>query len=269
MDPSMPKIVINAPVDNINSTPTNDTLRTNGTTINPHRHVPQRSRPGTLPAIDDNDSTEPRKLLRKYSIAATANKTYGFWSLALLRHILPRQRIINKLRQYSGNICGYIDHIRPAEDSKAGDETYLRVFALLLLQEKESEIKNFVRAHVCDEILPLRRFDDDEELDFKDPKDHHRPLKCFSGWKTSEKEWFLSNQWRVLIPFFKLDHEGRAENYDFEDETILPWLPWHKGNSTITSSQPSKGEGGYAEVFRTRIDPSSHDFQEVLQSVSL
>jgi serine/threonine protein kinase len=94
-------------------------------------------------------------------------------------------------------------------------------------------------------------------------------LKCFSKWKTAEKEWLSFHQWRVIVPYFKLDSDGRAENYNFPDQTILPWLPWEEGDSVDTNSEPAKDEGGYAEVAKIRIDPSSHGFQKVLQSVSL
>jgi hypothetical protein len=266
MNLSKPQIVIGAALEDMSTTTQNDISRLNGTSTN----APIFHRPGTLPTIDINDPTEPRKLLRKFSVAETEDNTYGFWSLALLRHILPRQRIINKLRQCSGNICHFIDYIRPPEESisQSRSETYLRVFVLLLLQERESEIGNFVRAGVCDELLPLRRCEGTEELELRAPKAPHNPLTCFSGWKTSDKEWLLSHQWRVLIPFFKLDGKGRAENYEFEDETILPWLPWYDENCTITASQPSTEKGGYAEVRRIRMDPSSHGFQQVLKSVS-
>jgi hypothetical protein len=263
MDASNPQIVINAPMDDIVTTQ-NDISRLSGTSIDEQRQRDVMNKPWTLPDIDPNDPMEPRKLLRKH------NK-YGFWSLALLRHILPRQRIVNKLSQLGDNMDRLIDYILPAENyaPQGNKETYLRVFVLLLLEEKESDIGEFVRAGVCDEMLPLRRYESTEELELIDPKSPHNPLTCFRNWKDTDKEWFLDHQWGVLVPFFKLDHQGRAENYNFEDETILPWLPWHDGNYTMTASQPSKGEGGYAEVTRKRIDPSSHGFQEVLRSVGL
>jgi hypothetical protein len=241
-----------------------------GTYKNASRHAPLVVRSETLPTIDPNDPTEPRKLLRTFSIAKTEHNEFGFWSLALLRCVLSRERIMHKLRQYGNDVCTHIDSIRPEEDSiqHSGAKTYLRVFALLLLLERESEIGNFIRDRVCDESLPLRYCQGADDLEFSHNTHPLEPLTCFGNWRTSEKEWFASHQWRVIVPYFKLDHEGRAENYKFDDKTILPWLPWNEGDSATTSSQPSKGEGGYADVFKIRIDPSSHGFHEVLKSVS-
>jgi hypothetical protein len=168
------------------------------------------------------------------------------------------------------NPDNYLGHILPEESyvlhSKA--QTYLKTFTLLVLFERVDEIQNFIDEGVSDQSLPVRRHQATTpgrvNLCHKDRPDQH--LECFRKWKTHEREDFLARQWRLLVPYFDLEDDKRARNYDLEKESILPWCK--REDRSQSSSQPSGWNGGYAFVSRVKIDPHSHGFHGILKAVS-
>jgi len=223
--------------------------------------------------IDDKDETPLAELLRKYAEKNAESHKWSFWSLKLLRHILSRERILAELKTHDGlnNPETLLNYILPAESRHSGSipQTYLKTFTLLILFERVDEIGNFIEEGVSDQSLPVQRHQEASpgkvNLCHKDRP--NQPLTCFCKWKTHEKEDFLkTHQWRVLVPYFDLDDGNRAGEYLLDDQTILPWCK--RTDRSHSSSQPSGWSGGYAFVSRVKIDPHSHGFHDVLQTVS-
>lgn len=177
---------------------------------------------------------------------------------------MSRGRVLRDLKNYPNiDTETYIEYIRPAEDPspKSGTQTYLKIFALLVLLSKGQEIENFVNEKVSDQCLPLCQVQGAYigvvELSRKDSLRQY--LECFSHWNDHEKEKFQSDQWDLLVPYFDLDAHSIAKHYPLEDSTILPWLK--------KNEHSSQNEGGFAYVDCVEIDPLSHGFHEVLKTV--
>lgn len=234
-----------------------------------------------LPSINENDDTPLGKLLRTHETKHAGSGNSNFWSLKLLRHILSRHRVQRQLESYQGNAIAYLDHIWPKVDppTNSNTRTYIKIFALLILIERGDEIGNFVEDSVSDESLPLGYRRQDTVLYRKDSP--NVILTCFNNWLPFIKDFFATTQWKVVIPYFTLGPDNNVNHYDLEDNTILPWIKQKDPSPPSSSSQLSSskrasskptqnwgGEGGYASVSGVQIDPLSHDFQPVLQSVS-
>jgi hypothetical protein len=235
----------------------------------------------TLPFIDENDVTPLGRLLRIHETKHADSSNSNFWSLKLLRHILSRHRVQRELKSYQGNAITYLDQIRPEADpsTNSNTRTYIKIFALLILIDRGDEIGNFVEASVSDEDLPLGYRRHDTVLYRKDSP--NVILACFNKWKSFIKDYFNTTQWKVVTPYLALGPENEVNHYDLEDNTILPWIeqkdPSPPGSPSKLSSSnraylnPTRNqgrEGGYASVSCVQIDPFSHGFQSVLQSVS-
>ena len=226
-----------------------------------------------LDTIDDNDKTPLDELLRKFKIEDADECNPGFWSLQLLRRILSRDRILDELRNYTDleNAETYVDYIRPENDllPESKTQTYLKIFALLVLSERGMEIENFVKEGLSDQNLPVCRHQGSPKEKFnlcRKDTPNLRPLKCFEKWKPHGREWFETTQWQLLVPYFDLSPGYRAKHYPLDDKAILPWRK--RDARSLLSSQSSQNEGGYASVSCVRIDPSSHGFSDVLKDVS-
>jgi len=128
----------------------------------------------------------------------------------------------------------------------------------------EDEIMSFIDSDVSDNDLPLHMEDIDGEWPFLKNEDEDKMQSLLSfvtrRWRGIEKEFFLHYQWRFTVPFFEID-----QHYDFAPEVILPFLQLPqdvRDNGYIA-------EGGFATVESVRIDAASHNFQGVLDRVSL
>ncbi|KAF4439055.1 GTP-binding [Fusarium acutatum] len=136
------------------------------------------------------------KLLRDYGVESVNGR---FWSDKLLRHILSRERIRAELKRpehgfEDPNVDKYVDKIHPPEVESSADRTppgaFLKVFALLVLQERCGDIRHFVNAGFNNQQLPIR-IENNTVYPLAGPD---LPIACFKGWKTSEKEYFESYQ---------------------------------------------------------------------------
>jgi hypothetical protein len=166
-------------------------------------------------------------------------------------------------------ICSNEPEMEPSQPQKR--QTYLRVFALLLLVGREGEIVQFIKDGVCDEILPVVSNQDAQYNLFLSGRGE--PLECFKKWKTHEREYFDQWQYRVSVPFFAPwcgpePNEITVPHYTFGDRTILPWCARDtKSSSSLHSGPLIERNGGYGTVHRVRIDPRCHGFQGILEKV--
>ncbi|KAK6705351.1 hypothetical protein SNK05_009247 [Fusarium graminearum] len=83
-----------------------------------------------------------------------------FWTHALLRHILSRDRIKDELMQpkygfTKDQVNEYVSKIHPHLANASSKTIYIRIFALLALIEKIQDIARFIREEACDDILPI------------------------------------------------------------------------------------------------------------------
>jgi len=92
------------------------------------------------------------------------------------------------------------------------------------------------------------------------------PIQCFSicGWQDHELEFFFEIQWRLTVPYFRgPDVDGTVCHYKLTSQTILPWCP--TGDKDVIKV----AVGGFGDIERVRIDPSSHGFAKLLTNVRI
>jgi len=204
----------------------------------------------------------------------------NFFSAKDISKILSRENIERELErlQLSKEISVDVilsnkPEMEPSQPQKG--QTYLRVFALLLLLEREDEITQFVKDGVCDGILPVvpRQATQHTQHDLCLRSAPNKPLGCFKKWKIHEREYFNNWQYRVSVPFFAPQHgpgsnEMTAPHYTFDNRIVLPWCARDtKAPSSPHSKPSSERNGGYGTVHRVRMHPRCHGFQEILEKV--
>jgi hypothetical protein len=201
----------------------------------------------------------------------------SFFSAKDISEILSREKIKRELERHQLSKEISVDVIRsnevemePPQPQKG--QTYLRVFALLLLLGREDEINQFVKDGVCDGILPVVPGQATEhDLCLKSAPD--KPLRCFKKWRTHEREYFDNWQYRVSVPFFAPQrgpgpNEMTAPHYTFSNQTVLPWCTRDTKAPSSPHSKPlSERQGGYGTVHRVKMNPRCHGFQEILEKV--
>jgi serine/threonine protein kinase len=155
------------------------------------------------------------------------------------------------------------------------EETYIFVFAILLLLGRVDQLPKVVR-HLrgvagniedgfCDADLPLI---------FSKPKEQvlgPRRLRCLEGkeWSVPLRDGFKQSQRKFMVPFFAF-----GKHQDLKDDAVLPWLTLNQPTieAASTSSSASSGSsiawGGFAVVSKVRLHPLSHDFATKLDHVS-
>ncbi|VTT71027.1 unnamed protein product [Fusarium fujikuroi] len=210
------------------------------------------------------------KLLRDYGVEGVNGR---FWTDKLLRHILSRARIKAELKRREHGfddpeVDKYVDKIHPPEAEVSADCTppgaFLKVFALLVLQERCHDIRHFVNAGFNDQKLPIR-IENNTVYPLTGP---NKPIACFEGWKSSEKEYFESYQWRVDTPYFSSTADEPLKVHYLHKDTCKPWR-----RSRETPSDPhddvSDNMGTFGIVTRVDIHPTSHSYQQLLASFAI
>lgn len=165
------------------------------------------------------------KLLRDHGVEGVNGR---FWTDKLLRPILSRARIKAELKRPEHGfddpeVDKYADKIHPPEAEVSADYTppgaFLKVFALLVLQERCHDIRHFVNAGFNDQKLPIR-IKNNTVYPLTGP---NTPIACFKGWKSSEKEYFESYQWRVDTPYFSSTADEPLKVHYLHKDTCKPW----------------------------------------------
>ncbi|CAM1510687.1 Fc.00g010220.m01.CDS01 [Cosmosporella sp. VM-42] len=223
---------------------------------------------GRLPDIEDDPRTSLGELLRTYDIDAVDNQR--FWTAKLLQHILTRPRVQAELRRpdYKFNrsdVERYVELISP-ETGRSNSDTYLKVFAILVLVAKVGSFGHFVKEEVCDSKLPLVFNRDSKRLSQLYLRGTPLPLQCCRNWTTNDRESFERVQWEVIVPFFDMTEDKACKEFDLPEKTILPWRKQKNSEAQFGTSEIL---GGFGEVNRVVIHPTGHDFHRVLDEINL
>lgn len=145
-----------------------------------------------------------------------------------------------------------------------GDLTKLttrkKIFATLVLMERNETIEDFIQENLYDAHLPfqLRRIANREMywVSTRQGQPEETLIRLFSTWKIHEREYFERYQWQFLSPFFELisQQKPRPLHYVLEDSRILPFVEDDKG---MGSGLPISG--GYSEVWHVKIRAAHHN----------
>lgn len=192
----------------------------------------------------------------------------SFWGFKLLQEVLTRDTVIHELASEGrggfdpkdaakwGNLV--VPHHGSHAELQPKPPSFLRIFALLVLINRTCDIEKI-----------LSNLDFYQELSdgaIQLPKDYlldNIAKRC---------EWSSLNcdcarqHWRGLLAHnFDMDMDGRHgdQELDLDPRTLLPWV---KDATRNTDSSWVKA-GGFGTVSKHRIDPHSHNFEQLLNLV--
>jgi hypothetical protein len=143
-----------------------------------------------------------------------------------------------------------------------GTRSFKKIFALLTLVDKQSDIKLFVEQDVADNDLPLIKVPLEDSNLFKlsrrhSPCEASELLTCFDGWSPASVRIFEDWQWTTLAPTFECGERKNIKHVELLDKTPLPFtsdIQYGVDAGTI--------HGGQSTVFKVNIHPAHHGFRE-------
>ncbi|KAL6704962.1 hypothetical protein ACN47E_007507 [Coniothyrium glycines] len=137
--------------------------------------------------------------------------------------------------------------------------SYRKIFALLVLVEAVSSVKDFLNdvTGISDQDLPLT-LDRTTKTMFCRRRESSQSLQCFEHqvWSPTKLENFQEFQWQLLIPYFAPMKDGMVKNYILQDEHVLPFLPLQSKASAVEK------QGGHGKVLMVQIHPDHHSFPD-------
>ncbi|KAF5633437.1 serine threonine kinase [Fusarium sp. NRRL 52700] len=166
------------------------------------------------------DSTDLADRLRS-SLVEGEEYHQKFLPFLTLSRILTKTCIEAHLKKEYGDLASqYADQIGPLYVDEAdapkdkpfpvpsGQRTYLRIFAILVMIEKEGEVHRFLQHRVCDDDLPLT-LEIRKNAVFRKEGDED-PLGCFRRFRPYQLEYFEMLQWRFTTPFFHAPTDNKG-----------------------------------------------------------
>lgn len=213
---------------------------------------------GLPPLLDNESEFDLDILLHRYCIEGCDGY---FWTERLLRQILTEERVGTELMLYHGfsreDASYYLDQIF-AQRTEERPETYLRIFALLVLVSRVSEIGNFITENICDKTLPLFLDLNSSDGPLSLRRGSKETMKCFQEWNWNEKQNFAQNQQRLIFPFLGVSADEVPRSIMLEYDVARPW------RDTGTESNM----GMFGTVSCVEIHPTAHSFEKILSKVS-
>ncbi|TLD13051.1 uncharacterized protein PgNI_04403 [Pyricularia grisea] len=253
---------------------------------------PGRSRtPTSLFPDEDEPYSGLEQLLRRFRRTRRADgEDDGFWPYELLRRVLNRERVQACLErcaaidpgsasglceaiigdQSASDVGRWLKHDAADNTLRGGDvsvfkntttvapKSYLRIFALLVLQEKPGLIRAFVDHGVCDDSLPLDIVNNNGSVSLM--RLGRPPHVSSSDWfRPHELEHLKSFQWKLITPCFSFRKTRETvPHYDLPEEAVLPWRDdgnYEGKQGTILG----RDQGGSGVVRRVKIEVDSLD----------
>jgi hypothetical protein len=180
--------------------------------------------------------------------------------LELIRQLRPSNTSSKKIKSYAKRVCQDVQ-IQEYRQDRTGNETFRKLFALLVLMDFSSSIIRCLEDEhgFSDQDLPLtlqRREDGLPEL-FRRGDNVRKPIECFKSWSSVNLETFHRIQWWLLAPFFLPDEDGIVKHYILQNEHILPYI-----SPNLKEEQPVDKMGGFGEILMVHIHPDYHEFRD-------
>jgi serine/threonine protein kinase len=188
-----------------------------------------------------------------------------FISEGTLEHILDEDKIRSAIEGSlpalpKDNVSRYAREIcRP-------EQSFRRVFAILVLSDMIESIIRFVDLGIDDSCLPMpdpRLFETNDSPRICTTRVPHIEWDRVFKSRRSRQLNFFRSQWTVLSPVFR--SIDQVKHFSFSHEYILPFLSSNSGTSSESKSEADivKGQaryGGYSEVRSVKIHPAHDKF---------
>lgn len=155
--------------------------------------------------------------------------------------------------------------LNPAEERRltqkiCGYPSFRKVFSLLAIVDKSSDIRYFIEQEVSDDRLPLSkiRFPGCNLFTLGIPTDtdgNSVPISCFGKWNPATIRMFEEWQWSTLAPTFQCGETKDVKHLSLPDDVPLPFTADSQHDRDSNSMQ-----GGYSTVSKITIHPAHHCF---------
>lgn len=134
------------------------------------------------------------------------------------------------------------------------EKAYRKVFAILTLLNRHTEIFDFVEAGICDANLPLFWTLNLESNEQYQSINNRKATEntAFQDWSFIAKREFEVTQFSVLGPCFQ-DGLDKAVHLELDRQAILPFVTWKKA-----VDEP----GACGQVYKAKIHQDHHNFDE-------
>lgn len=143
-----------------------------------------------------------------------------------------------------------------------GSRPLKRIFVLLALVDKLSDIRYFIEQNVTDSDLPLQKVAPPGSNIFTlgfdhSSGDHIEPIACLDRWNPATIRMLEEWQWSTLAPTFQRGETKDIKHISLPDDMPLPFMA---DSQYDTGSAPV--HGGYSTVFKVVIHPAHHSFHD-------
>ncbi|KAI1086955.1 kinase-like protein [Rostrohypoxylon terebratum] len=205
-------------------------------------------------------------------------KHNDFLTLYCLQHLLTPERVREHLQVFlhDAKKGGYSPRVSNAEyylklicsddqtmknSTQARQDTYIRLFATLILANKGADIFKFIDRGVSDRTLPTTIVNKDLQW-------------CMEAWtERRHLDDFDMWQWKMNVPFLEY-----GQHKTFNAQIVLPFIAgsnteisglYSDSHSRVKTHVPSITEaGGYGEVKCVEIHSKCHNFHKGFASLS-
>ncbi|ETS77779.1 hypothetical protein PFICI_09841 [Pestalotiopsis fici W106-1] len=203
-----------------------------------------------------------RKELNEALVVSAAHESGKFLPPQSLKQILTRSAVLISLwqifeaRTKAEQLLSYIfSEERNYIFSEERESQSLKIYGILILVGKASEIEKFAEGRITDRELPLpptvnRSREAGSKSSANDEKSEiDTALAFLMNWDHSSIDLFNVYQWYFLSPCFAHDADGSILHYSLQDNVVLPWIEMTEGQT-----------GGHGIIYRVKIPPSNHQF---------
>jgi hypothetical protein len=194
----------------------------------------------------------------------------GFFPEKTLTNLMDQASISEQLKQHPVNLSPEVIETWSRRICGLGEEklSFKKVFTLLVLIDKVTDIPLFLDELVSDDKLPLQKVPRQEQNIFDlafstNTLDRTAsPLQCFQGWRPAVVRSFEEWQWPTLAPFFPRVQYREVPHFNFEDERPLPFTKDSRFGKA-SAQEKTEFEGGFSSVFKVQIHPEHHDLHDI------
>ncbi|KAI0894731.1 kinase-like protein [Annulohypoxylon nitens] len=153
----------------------------------------------------------------------------------------------------------------------AGDRSFFRIFAILILCERTRDIKRFIDEKVDDSYLPLPGIEKNGNNIIALQQHARRKIEnkklntIFKGWSRNDLTAFKNYQWWAIAPFFGRE-KSTIPHYVLEPSDILPIIE-KRDKLDLEVEKLDKEvqdlfQGGFGDVSLVKLHPSHYYFPD-------
>lgn len=183
----------------------------------------------------------------------------GFFPETTFTKVVNEQSVRQELKRYPLQFDS--DTVELITATVCGDRPFRKVFALLVIMNRLSDISLFIDDGISDETLPLSMMPKTNSKSTfqlgsnRTSKIPIRQLPNFDNWDAIDIWTFEEWQWTTLSPVLERGRRRNVEHLIVPDEQPLPFT-----DDSRYGSEAHVIEGGFSTVSKVHIHPANHRF---------